>query len=155
MGSTIDPEDGVRLATAANAAGDRLEISVARGPFSLRQDPARPAVTELRLRVAAPTCGGSRAHARLSDRDASGELLVTVDHKGRRNKPPPPGGQRKRVSVRGKHSDGAADGTSWLTVERCDGTLTRVDSGVVRVRDFGLHKTVLVRAGHRYLARAR
>jgi hypothetical protein len=55
----------------------------------------------------------------------------------------------------GAHSIAIADGTRWLTVERCDGTLTRVDSGVVRVRDLGRHTTVSVRAGHRYLARAR
>jgi hypothetical protein len=38
-------------------------------------------------------------------------------------------------------------------VDRCDGTLTRVTSGAVSVRDFRRHRTVLVRAGHSYLAR--
>ena len=45
-------------------------------------------------------------------------------------------------------------GTRWLTVDRCDGTLTRVTHGAVSVRDFLRHRTVLVRAGHSYLARA-
>ena len=44
-------------------------------------------------------------------------------------------------------------GTRWLTVDRCDGTLTRVTSGAVSVRDFRRF-AVLVRAGHSYLARA-
>jgi hypothetical protein len=55
--------------------------------------------------------------------------------------------------VNGKYSKGASEGTEWITTDRCDGTLTRVLSGTVRVRDFGRAKTVTVRAGHRYLAR--
>ena len=54
----------------------------------------------------------------------------------------------------GRHSQATVRGTRWLTVDRCDGTLTRVTSGAVSVRDFRRHRTVLVRAGHSYLARA-
>jgi hypothetical protein len=39
--------------------------------------------------------------------------------------------------------------------DRCDGTLTTVQRGRVAVRDFRRRKTVVVRAGKRYLARAR
>jgi hypothetical protein len=45
-------------------------------------------------------------------------------------------------------------GTRWVVIDRCDGTLTRVVRGVVAVRDFRRKTTVLVRAGHQYLARA-
>jgi hypothetical protein len=38
---------------------------------------------------------------------------------------------------------------------RCDGTLTKVTSGRVAVRDFKRKKTVTVKAGKSYLARAR
>src|SRR4029077_11745885 len=55
----------------------------------------------------------------------------------------------------GRHSQATVRGTRWLTVDRCDGTLTRVTDGAVSVRDFVRHGTVLVRAGHRYLARSR
>jgi hypothetical protein len=40
-------------------------------------------------------------------------------------------------------------------VDRCDGTLTRVRRGVVRVTDFRRHKTITLRAGQSYLARKR
>jgi len=40
----------------------------------------------------------------------------------------------------------------WTTIERCDGTVTKVHSGTLRVRDGGTGKTVTVRAGQRYLA---
>jgi hypothetical protein len=44
-------------------------------------------------------------------------------------------------------------GTAWDTIERCDGTLFRVRRGVVEVQDFRLRRTVIVRAGHSYLAK--
>ena len=46
-------------------------------------------------------------------------------------------------------------GTKWLTEDRCNGTLTRVKKGTVTVRDFKRKRNVIVRAGQRYLARAR
>jgi hypothetical protein len=55
--------------------------------------------------------------------------------------------------VRREYSDGSSKGTEWITEDRCDGTLTTVISGTVRVRDFGRAKTVTVRARHTYLAR--
>jgi DNA-binding beta-propeller fold protein YncE len=60
-----------------------------------------------------------------------------------------------RFRTRGRYSSGAVRGTKWLTVDRCDGTLTLVRRGRVAVRDFALEKTVILRAGQRYLARPR
>jgi hypothetical protein len=57
--------------------------------------------------------------------------------------------------VRGRHSWGASHGTEWLTKDRCDGTLTTVISGTVRVRDFGLGRTFTVRQGESHLAARR
>ena len=55
----------------------------------------------------------------------------------------------------GRHSHATVRGTRWLTEDRCGGTLTRVTNGAVVVRDFKRHRSVLVRAGHSYLAKAR
>ena len=46
-------------------------------------------------------------------------------------------------------------GTTWLVQDSCDGTLTRVKQGVVAVRDNVRKKTVLLRAGSKYLAKPR
>jgi hypothetical protein len=46
-------------------------------------------------------------------------------------------------------------GTLWLTQDRCDGTLTRVDQGVVNVLDLVRNKTLVVLAGHSVLVRPR
>jgi hypothetical protein len=44
-------------------------------------------------------------------------------------------------------------GTVWDTIDRCDGTLTKVTRGVVAVRDLGRRRTVVIRAGKRTKAR--
>ena len=46
-------------------------------------------------------------------------------------------------------------GTEWITEDTCDGTRTTVVKGAVSVRDRHTGRTVLVKAGHSYLARRR
>jgi hypothetical protein len=53
----------------------------------------------------------------------------------------------------GRDSIASVHGTTWLTMDRCDGTLTVVKDGIVSVRDLHRRKTVNVRAGHSYLAK--
>jgi Ca2+-binding RTX toxin-like protein len=147
IASTIDAREGeVRVATARNRAGARQEISVSAGVFSLRQDIGRRPVTVLRLRGGNfRDCGTStRGRGAQAQEDKLGRGLRT-----RLDKP-----KRGRVKVRGRYSIGAAFGTAWLTEDRCDGTLTRVKSGAVRVHDLVRDRTVTVRAGSSYLARA-
>jgi predicted outer membrane repeat protein len=65
------------------------------------------------------------------------------------------GDGRGRFRTRGKHSAATVVGTKWLVEDRCTSTLTRVVQGRVRVRDFVKRKTVTVRAGKKYVAKAR
>ena len=58
-----------------------------------------------------------------------------------------------QYSTRGNNSVATVRGTWWETVNTCSGTLTRVKKGLVSVRNLRRHRTVLVRAGHSYLAR--
>ena len=64
------------------------------------------------------------------------------------------GNGKGKFRTDGKYSSATVRGTIWLTQDRCDGTLTRVKRGIVSVRDFKRRKTVSVKAGHSYLARA-
>ena len=64
------------------------------------------------------------------------------------------GNGRGRFRTGGHYSAGLVRGTVWDTIDRCDGTLTRVTRGVVVVRDFRRRRNITVRAGHSYLARA-
>jgi hypothetical protein len=56
--------------------------------------------------------------------------------------------------TRGRYSSATVRGTTWLTADRCDGTLVRVFQGVIEVRDFRLKKTVRVPRGKSYVAKA-
>jgi hypothetical protein len=60
-----------------------------------------------------------------------------------------------RFRTRGRNSSATVRGTYWLTKDTCTSTVTVVREGSVVVRDFGKHKNVTVKAGHRYTARAR
>jgi hypothetical protein len=65
------------------------------------------------------------------------------------------GDGKGRFRTRGKHSAATVVGTKWLVEDKCTSTKTRVVRGKVRVRDFVKKKTVLVKAGKQYVARAR
>ena len=58
-----------------------------------------------------------------------------------------------QYTTQGLNSVATVRGTDWETVDSCRGTLTFVKRGVVAVRDVRRHRTFLVTAGHRYLAR--
>jgi hypothetical protein len=57
--------------------------------------------------------------------------------------------------TRGRYSAATVRGTRWLVQDSCAGTLTRVAQGSVNVRDSVRRKTIIVRAGKRYLAKPR
>ncbi len=59
-----------------------------------------------------------------------------------------------RYSSRGRYAAGTVRGTKWTTTDRCDGTLIAVQQHSVLVTDLVKHITVLVTAGHHYLAKA-
>jgi hypothetical protein len=60
-----------------------------------------------------------------------------------------------RFRTEGSYSSATVRGTKWLVQDRCKSTLTRVVRGRVAVRDFVKKKTKIVRAGKRYVAKAR
>ena len=60
-----------------------------------------------------------------------------------------------RFRTRGRYSAATVRGTKFEVIDRCDGTLTKVTRGKVAVRDKRRKKTIIVRAGKSYLARAR
>ena len=59
-----------------------------------------------------------------------------------------------QYTTRGQNSVATVRGTEWETIESCAGTTTYVKRGVVAVKNLHTGHTVLVHAGHRYLAGA-
>lgn len=59
-----------------------------------------------------------------------------------------------RFRTRGRNSSATVRGTQWTMTDTCAGTLTSVKAGSVKVHDFTLKKNKVVKAGHRYFAKA-
>jgi Ca2+-binding RTX toxin-like protein len=147
MGSRIDARQAqVRVTTATASKGARQEMSVRGGPFTVRQTRS---TAVFRLTAGPRRCSrgvnGPRAPA---DARAPRIVMRIEKPKRRRGRPRTP----QQVEVPGDNSIGAAFGTEWTTEERCNGTFTRVRSGVVKVRDLRRHVTKVLRAGQSYLA---
>jgi hypothetical protein len=54
----------------------------------------------------------------------------------------------------GRYSAATVRGTVWTVADRCDGTVTHDVTDSVAVSDLVRHKTIILRAGQSYLARA-
>jgi Thrombospondin type 3 repeat len=148
VGSFLNTRRGtVGLTSAVNTAGKTQSGRFSRGLFQVLQSSRRSArgLTELRLK------GSSfrSCRTRGSGRSASAAQLSRRTVRRLRSN------ARGRFRTRGRNSAATVRGTVWETIDRCDGTLTRVTRGRVAVRDFRRRKTVIVRAGKRYLAQAR
>jgi hypothetical protein len=144
VGSILDTRRGtVSLTSAADRTGATQSGNFAGGVFKLFQARTARAVTELRLTGSsfASCTRGKRAR---SARGRPNSIIRTLRSSA-----------RGRFRTTGRYSAGTVRGTEWTISDRCDGTLTTVRRGTVSVRDFRRRRTVLVRAGHSYLARAK
>jgi FG-GAP-like repeat/FG-GAP repeat len=144
VGTLVDTSGGtVRLASAVRQG--RIQTADLSGAvFQALQNRQQRGLTSLQV-VAAPRSVACRASGRsVSLRRLSGRVLALLHATAK--------GSFRTV---GRYSAATVRGTAWDTVERCDGTLTRVHRGVVIVRDFRLRRNVTVRAGKSYLARVK
>jgi hypothetical protein len=65
------------------------------------------------------------------------------------------GDGKGKFRTKGRYAAATVRGTKWLISDTCTSTTTRVTQGSVSVRDEVKKKTVVVRAGKRYVARAK
>jgi streptogramin lyase len=143
IGSVIDALHGVvSLTTAVNTAGRLQSATLWHGSFTVGQRPGHGMTTFTLPRPSG--CAAVSRHARTSVASAARAkappVLWAKDNHG-------------QYSTRGQNSVATVRGTYWETTNRCDGTLTTVKQGLVSVRDLHRHRSVLVRAGHSYLAK--
>jgi hypothetical protein len=145
-GSILDTKRGTVQLVSARGAGSKTQNGkFTAGIFQVLQSRKKRdrGLTELRLK------GSSFNSCRARGKRASASKLSSRTIRQLR------GNAKGRFRTRGKHSAATVRGTKWIVADRCDGTLTKVQRGVVEVRDFRTKKTVTVRAGKSYLARAR
>jgi hypothetical protein len=142
--SALDTSKGTAsVITTKRRGGPVQEASLRGGEFTVHQARTARPFTELRLTA------GDFSACRVAGRGSSSSAREVRQLETRIGK------RRGKYRVRGRYSIAAAFGTTWVTEDRCDGTLTRVVSGTVHVHDFARNRTVVVHAGHSYLARAR
>ena len=149
IGTFVNTRRGtVRLATARNFEGEVQFGNFASGLFQVLQARRNNAITRLPLK-------GSRARFRRCRRARRSAVTASAAQRRRLSRRVVRrlrARARGRYRTRGRHSAATVRGTVWLTVDRCDGTLTRVRRGRVAVRDFRRRRTVVLRSGKRYLA---
>jgi streptogramin lyase len=150
LAATFDARQGAVSLTSAGCRGNTQTGHFGGGLFTLRQ--SRQACGRVDVYLRGGTFRGCKR--RVARRHASAGAVASAKRTRRVRKL---WGRDHGGSFRthGRHSQATVRGTRWLTVDRCDGTLTRVTSGAVAVRDFVRHRTVVVRAGHSYLAKKR
>ena len=151
VGALVDTSKGrVALTSAADTRGKTQTADFYGGVFLIKQSVPKKAValvTDLVLKGELP---------RSSCAPLKPASVAGVDKK----KGPKGvlgklwGNGKGKFRTTGAYSSATVRGTIWLTQDQCDGTLTKVQRGTVSVRDFKRKKTVKVKAGHSYLARA-
>jgi len=140
FGSWIDATAGeVQITSAAGAGGGTQAARFSAGKFRIFQTARPGAYTEIRLEG-----GDFGVCDRATGAQSAGAQKTPVRRVWGT-------GQGKFRTV-GRFSAATVIGTIWLTEDRCDGTLTLVRRGAVRVRDFARGRTVVVEAGQSYLA---
>ena len=139
VGTEVDASNGSIALTSALPSGKVQTGKFGGGRFVIDQGARGYVDLFLRGRACAPSARSSYSTAGAAKRKP-GRRLWGSDHGG-------------RFRTHGKNSHATVRGTRWVVVDTCAGTLTKVSSGAVMVRDEVRRKSVLVKAGERYLAK--
>jgi CSLREA domain-containing protein len=141
VGTIVDTRKGrITLVAAANKNGGTAKADFYDGLFKVTQTKGTKPITVLALVEKLTGC------------KANGKATAAKKKVKKRRLW---GDGKGRFQTKGKRSAATVVGTKWMVEDRCTSTLTKVARGKVQVRDFVKKKTVLVKAGKRYIARAR
>jgi hypothetical protein len=157
IGATIDATAGaIKITVAADTAGAVLQSGIFwEGAFQIKQVRERGRRARRRAREGRALALTTELVLKGGSARACGARASVALQSGKRRKLRRLWGDAKgRFRTRGRYGAATVRGTVWLTKDRCDGTLTRVVEGKVAVEDFGRDRTVIVRAGESYLAKA-
>jgi hypothetical protein len=139
VGAILDATNGrVRVVTAVPGAKTQ-SADFFQGAFVVTQ--AKSGLADLTL------FGGNFAACGKAARAAAGAKNATVRNLW--------GTGAGKFRTKGRYATAAIRGTTWLTSDRCDGTLVKVTKGSVTVRDLVAKKSVVLTKGQSYLAKKR
>jgi hypothetical protein len=112
-------------------------------------------ITALRMRggIDVP-CSPGRAHAARLVRQLNSDVRRRRRHRASRAGAAARGKEPTRgFRILARYSTATAQDATWVTIESCHGTRTRVSRGRVAVRDLGRRRSKVLGAGQSYLAR--
>jgi hypothetical protein len=131
----VDATKGRVRLTSIDATGKKQSADFYDGIFTVVQPKSGKGRVDLILKP--PTCPAKKARA------------------AKNGKPTRLWGKGKgKFRTKGRYGAATVTGTWWLTEDRCTGTFVRVREGTVSVRDIPRKKTVSIKAGKSYLAKA-
>jgi CSLREA domain-containing protein len=144
VGTVIDATKGRVSISVADGKGGISTAVFYGGVFRFTQTQAATPLATMTLVGAKPACASTakaKGHAaRTAAKKKAKSRHLWGDGKG-------------NFQTKGQYSSATVRGTKWLVQDTCAGTTTKVSRGIVAVADFVKRKTVLVKAGHSYLAR--
>jgi hypothetical protein len=141
VGSIVDARRGTLRLISEAAGQDKQEVILRGGRFEVRQAKDGSGITEFVLRGGNfSACGRARSAGSRPTRTVRRSLWAR-DRGG-------------RFRTRGRNSVATVRGTTWRVTDTCAGTTTSVSSGSVTVRELRTGRTVVVRKGGKYRARA-
>jgi hypothetical protein len=160
IGSVIDTTKGrIALTSAADTGGNKTQTAdFYDGIFQIKQTVPKRKPKKAQALITDLVMKGQISRSQCAP--LKGARAAAVDAKKKKKKGPKAvlgslwGNGKGKFRTNGKYSSATVRGTIWLVQDRCEGTLTKVRRGTVQVRDFRRTKTVTVKAGHSYLARA-
>ncbi len=152
VGSRVDARRGTVRLISSQGRRRRQSGRFSDGVFTVGQvrKGRRRGLTTLRLQ----TSSRRRCNTRAARRSRSGAPHADASRRRRGLLRRLRARARGRFRTRGRYSSAIVRGTVWTIEDRCEGTLVRVREGAVAVRDVRRRRTVTVRAGQSYLARA-
>jgi Thrombospondin type 3 repeat len=150
IGATVDARKGeLELQSAGNGyvstnrKADLQRARVKAGVFTIRQKAAKKKTTEISTDLRLVTAAGAQSTCTRPNAPSKGVVRsLTLVAKG-------------FYRTLGGASTTTATNATFLTSDRCDGTVTQVGKGKAFVSVKGSKKPVVVRAGGAYLAKAK
>jgi hypothetical protein len=156
-GSEVDALHGsLKIVTATGKVGKTQNATIAGGVFKLAQTRTglSKGLTDLALQEGAfqgaPTYGTCKANVR----GTRAEDQATIASLSSKTLQLLKASAHGKFKTTGRFSSATVRGTIWTIADRCNGTLTHAIRDTVLVQDFVRHVTVILHAGHSYLARA-
>jgi hypothetical protein len=137
VGAIVDASNGRVRIVAALPGRKTQSADFFQGQFGVTQ--AKSGLADLAL------FGGSFAACGKAARAAAAAKTTTIRNLW--------GTGAGKFRTKGRYATASIRGTTWLTSDRCDGTLVKVTQGSVTVRDLVAKKNVVVKKGQSYLAK--